>query len=532
MGRLSFLAVLTAMLLVAVPARAAEFPDGVEAGALTEPGLLAANCERIKEDSGRTTVIGAVMSRIVQSPGVFDFSGLDGQVDTAIGCGLDPAIRVFAQPTSSEDRGMPDDLDAYGRFFGALVGHLKGRVNRFGVENEVIAPNHWTDSPADYFQLVKVAADAAHQANPGAIVLDSVSSSGGFSIIEARKQWQAGDLDRALATIQESQNNDLGGGPYLTSTSQLSAYLSNPKVLKMQDFYDQLVAHKDLIDALQLHYYGPASSLPSVIAMVRADGLNMPIEIWELGHRYLDGRPFDQTGQADESTRLLATSIGEGARYVVLQQYFDKPGNEMYGLIDGDGNSRESRFAVRNTFSMLRGTRSARRLRAGAGTDGYRFTRPGGWRWALWTDGNRVRPNRHLGVRSTTVAVTGNQGGTKHLPVSAVVLDASPRWIEPDMLVFSRKKSRRHGTVRIRAHCPTASPTRFCRGWIKVRGGKGKRTVIAARKYRLGRGVSRSIELRRHRFHGRKVRAKAIYAVPFSCPGKLKKCRSWQNLPG
>lgn len=530
MTRLSPLFVaLFALVLVTTPARAVEFPEGVEAGALTDAPLLASNCDRIKEDGVKTTVIGAVMTRIVKSPGTYDFSTLDGQVNAAIGCGIVPAIRVFIQPSSSDDRGMPDDLDAYSAFFGALVGHMKGRVTRFGVENEVIAPTHWTDTPAEYFQLLKIAADAAHAANPDAILLDSVSSSGGFSIIEARKQWLAGDLDGALATIQESQTNDLGGGPYLTSTSQVPAYLSSAKVLKMQDFYDQLVAHKNLIDALQLHYYGPASSIPSTIAMVRNDGFNMPIEIWELGHRYLDGRPFEQQDHADESTRLIATAVGEGARYVVLQQYFDKLANKMYGLIDGDGNSRQARFAVRNTLSMLRDTTSARRLRAGSGTDGYRFDRPGGWRRVLWATGAAVRPGKALGIRSTTVAVTGNQGGRSHERISSVTVGKSPRWFEPDMLEIWRQKARRKGFLRVKAHCPAASPTRFCRGWVKFRGGKGKRKVVAARKYKIGRGASRVIDVRRRK-QRKRVRPQVIFATPFSCPGKLNHCRSWQNL--
>ena len=513
-------------LLAAAPARGTGFPDGVEGGALTDPPLLASNCERIKEDGGQTTVIGAVMTRIVESPGVYDFSGVDGQVGTAISCGIDPAIRVFAEPSNSDDRGMPDDLDAYGAFFGALVGHMKGRVERFGVENEVIAPNHWKDTPAQYFQLLQVAADAAHAANPDATILDSVSSSGGFSIIEARKQWLAGDLEGALATIQESQKNDLGGGPYLTSTDQVPAYLSVPKVLKMQEFYDQLVAHRDRIDALQLHYYGPASSLPSVVAMVRADGLDMPIEIWELGHRYLDGRPFEEAGHADEATRLLATAVGEGARYVVLQQYFDKPNNEMYGLIDGDGNSRQARFALRNTLSKLRDTSSAYRLRAGNDTDGYRFDRPGGWRRVLWSTAGDVKPGKKLSIRSTTVALTGNTGGTKHVPVASVVVGSSPQWLEPDMLEIWRKPAKRKRFVRVKAHCPDASPTRLCRGWIRFRGGKGNRKLIAARKYVLARGVTRVIAIHRKRT---KARVKVIFAIPFSCPGKVKSCRSWST---
>jgi hypothetical protein len=523
------LILLTFALLVPGAARATEFPEGIEAGALTEPNLLLSNCERIREDGGRTSVIGAVMTRIVKSPGVYDFSGVDGQVNTAIACGIDPAIRVFAQPSNSDDRGMPDDLDAYATFFGTLVGHMKGRVDRFGVENEVIAPNHWKDTPAQYFQLLQTAADAAHAANPDAIILDSVSSSGGFSIIEARKQWLAGDLEGALATIQESQRNDLGGGPYLTSTDQVPAYLSVPKVLKMQEFYDQLITHRSLIDALQLHYYGPASSLPAVIAMVRADDLDMPIEIWELGHRYLDGRPFEQTGQADESTRLIATAAGEGSRYTVLQQYFDKPDNQMYGLIDDQGNSREARFAVRNTLSMLRGTTSAYRLRAGNGTDGFRFDRPGGWRRVLWSTGDAVKPGGKLGVRSTTVAVTGNTGGTAHLPVASVRLDSSPRWIEPDMVEIWRQRTKRKNLVRVKMSCPTASPTRYCRGWVRFRGGKGKRKLIAARKYKLGRGTTRVISIRRKRIS---AKAKVIFATPFSCPGKARHCRSWKNLVG
>ncbi len=416
---------------------------------------------------------------------------------------------------------MPDDLAAYGAFFGTLVAHTRGRVRRFGVENEVIAPNHWKDTPAEYFQLLKVAADAAHAADPDAIVLDSVGSSGGFSIVEARKQWLAGDLEGALATIQQSQTNDLGGGPYLTSTDQVPVYLSAPRVSKMQEFYDQLVAHRDLIDALQLHYYGPASGIPSLIAMVRADGFGMPIEIWELGHRYLDDRPFDLTDHADESTRLIATAVGEGARYAVLQQYFDKPDNQMYGLIDGAGNSRPARFAARNTISMLKGARSATRLRAGSGTDGYRFDRADGWRRVLWATGDPVEPGRRLGVHSTTVAVTGNQSGTAHRKVSSVLVGSSPQWFEPDMIELTRRSSKRRRHVRVRARCPAASPTRFCRGRIKVRGAAHNRLVIATRKYKVGRNSTRVFDLRRrHRREKKKGQGDLRRAVQLPGQGQ------------
>ena len=530
LARLSLpIATILALFALVLPAEAAEFPDGVATGALTDPALLSANCQRIKEDGGQTTVIGAVMTRIAKAPGSYDFTSIDNPVNVAISCGLEPAVRVFVQPSSSDDRGMPDDLAAYGSFFGALVAHLKGRVSRFGVENEVISPTHWTDTPAEYFELLKTAADAAHAANPDSIILDSVSSSGGFSIIEARKLWLAGDLEGALATIQESQTNDLGGGPYLTSTGQVPAYLSTAKVLKMQEFYDQLVAHRNLIDALQLHYYGPASSIPSMMAMVRADGFGMPIEIWELGRRYLDGRPFDQAGQADESTRLIVTSVGEGARYLVLQQYFDKLDNQMYGLIDADGNSRQARFAVRNTISMLRDTRSAERLQAGPGVDGYRFDRPGGWRKVLWSKGSSAKAGNLLGIRSTTVAVTGNQGESNHLRVSSATVVRSPRWFEPDMIEVTRRNPGKPGYVRVEARCPTASPTRFCQGWIRFKGGRGNRKTVAQRRYKIGRGITRTIDIRRAR-SARGIQAKALFAVPFSCPGGVASCRSWQKF--
>src|SRR5690242_4154670 len=101
------LALLAALLLIATPARAGEFPDGVEAGVLTDPPLLASNCARIKEDGGRTTVINAVLTRIVKPNGSYDFSTLDAQVNAAIECGTDPALRVFATPSSDDERGMP-----------------------------------------------------------------------------------------------------------------------------------------------------------------------------------------------------------------------------------------------------------------------------------------------------------------------------------------------------------------------------------------------------------------------------------------
>jgi hypothetical protein len=125
------------------------------------------------------------------------------------------------------------------------------------------------------------------------------------------------------------------------------------------------------------------------------------------------------------------------------------------------------------------------------------------------------------------VAVTGNQGGTAHVPVATLAIGSSPQWVEPDMIEVWRQAAKRKGFVRVKASCPAASPTRYCQGWIKLRGGRHNRVLVAAHKYKLGRGATRVLSIRRKRT---RAKAKVIFATPFSCPGKLKTCRSWQNL--
>lgn len=71
----------------------------------------------------------------------------------------------------------PEDFDDYGRFVRATVEHFKGRVRFYQIWNEPNLidewgwnPSHPVD-PADYVDLLAVAADAAREADPNVVIL-------------------------------------------------------------------------------------------------------------------------------------------------------------------------------------------------------------------------------------------------------------------------------------------------------------------------------------------------------------------------
>ena len=341
----------------------------------------------------------------------------------------------------------------------------EGAGRSFRVENEVISTTHWTDTPAGYFQLLRVAADATHAANPDAIILDSGQLERRFSIIEARKQWLAGDPEGALATIQKARPMT-SAAAHLTSTSQLPAYLSNAKVMKMPEFYDQLVAHQDPDRCPSAPLLRAASSIPAD----RRDGQGRRFRHADrsgssVAGTWTDDR-FSSMNHADEVDLADHHRDRRRRSVTVLQQYFDKP-ETMYGLIDGDGNSRQARFAVRKHAFNAEGHRSARAASRPVQAPmviGSTGPAAGG---GFWATGDELKPGK-VPRHPTTVAVTSNQGGTTHLPVSSVTIRTSPQWFEPGTLSRSGAQSRRKGFARVKARCLSRHQPGTAVGWTKL----------------------------------------------------------------
>lgn len=530
--------VLAVALASATGARALPNALGSEVvGAQVDPATVIASCPSVRPDTIQTTVLAYNRGRLETAGGAPNFTGVDRDIDAELACGITPLLRLRVGSGDNPDT-YPADPGAYAALLTALAAHERGRVERFAIENEVNAPSHWSDTVEAYFALVNLASRAIHAGNPDAIVLDSTFASGGITAVRVNELYQSGDRAGALALLQEDQVNELGGGPKAKTEADVATYLADPKVQKFLRFFDAMLANQNLFDAFQLHYYGPSQHLPAIIDMLRRHGMTKPIETWELNHRYLDGRQFDEEDFANEATRLFATAIGEGSRVTVFSRYADRAENGAIGLTDIAGGSHAVRFAFRTVVRLLGGAQASGPLILPGGAFGYAFERPSGPVAAFWALNGAPVVGRRLGIAATSAAVTGNQATRPHqVRLASLAAGPSPQFAEPDLPVLERVAARRvHRPARprprgrrifIRVACPEASPFTRCAGVLRVPGRTGRKRV------RLG---SRAIALSRGRSHVYSVRLlgrgrpSAAVADSRPCPGGLRPCRSWVHL--
>ncbi len=514
---------------------------GAVIGAQVDPLTASAACTSGRSETPQATVLAYGRPRLEADDGTPTFTALDRDVDRELGCGLQPLLRL-SNSGADEPSTYPSDPEEYAALLEALAAHEKGRVERYAIENEVNAPSHFSDTPENYFALLHLASDAIHAGDPDAIVLDSTFASGGISLVRVNELYAAGQKARALALLQEVQVNELGGGPPVTTEDGVGTYLADPKSQRVLRLFDVMLANQDAFDAFQFHYYGPSQHMAQLISMLRRHGMDKPIEAWEVNHRYLDERPFDEADFADEVSRLLATAVGEGSRVTVFSRYADRSENAAYGLTDGAGGSHRARYAFRTSVRLLSGATRSGPLRLAGGALGYSFQLPRGRVAAFWALSGSPLIGPRLGISATSAAVTENEAtAPKHLRLAGLRALASPRYAEPDLPVLSRRRApkrragKRRGAahpIRMRVACPAASPFKRCAGKLRI---SGKRRAGHGRRLRRGRLGSRHFDVARGRSHDfsivvRRGEATLARAEPRACPGGLEGCHSWLRL--
>lgn len=521
-GRIAIVIAMTALGAAPAGAQARELALGGEVfGTQTDPLTAAARCAELDAAGSGATALFTTQGQLTRDDGSFNFNGVDADVDSERACGLEPGLRVDAK-LSADDTGYPDDPEAYAQLLRALSAHLAGRVQRFAIDNEAAVEAHFPDTPERYYEMLRLASTAIHAGNPDALVVDASMSYGSLGVVEVNDLWQQGRRAEALALLQEVQANELGGGPPVKDESDVEAYLAGDKAQRMLRFFELAVANQDAYDVFQFHYYGPSQSLPGMLATVRRLGITRPIEIWELNHRYLDGRPYDDAEHADETARLLLTAAGEGSAWTVFTNLFDRLDHQNFGLLDSSGARRLAfgRFAV--ISSELSGATAASPLKLPPEAGGYSFERPAGEVLALWS-GERAKVGRRLPIDASTVAVASTADGiVRHRRLAGLRAKPTPALVTPDLVQIARAgDGRRRHRLRLRLDCPQDSRFGHCAGMLRVKGAAAEPVPYRLRRGDHDRAV---IELQRSR------RARKVLAVASRCPDRRRRCASWLKL--
>jgi len=233
---------------------------------------------------------------------------------------------------------QPNGPNLWAAFVRRVVQIYAGRINRWIIWNEPeIDPqtygHEWCGTMEEYYQLLKVAYLAAHQANPDVTI-------------------------------------HLAGMTYWHDPDYLRRFLS----VTMQD--PTAPEHNYYFDVVAVHIYFQTETVPFIInkarAALNAYGLNKPIwvnetnaspdsdPLWPLV------RPRWRVSLEEQAGFLLqsfALALSAGAQRVAVYKWMDAglpPGGEPFGVLRPDGSRRPAFDAYRLITTHYAGTTSAR----------------------------------------------------------------------------------------------------------------------------------------------------------------------------
>jgi hypothetical protein len=260
-----------------------------------------------------------------------------------------PPWATDGQGGSGVPRGLylpiDDPNNLWASFMRTIVARYAGRVDHWIIWNEpdIVPPAdgvQFAGTPADYYQLVKVAYQVAKQANPNAVI-------------------------------------HLAGLTYYHDQQYLQRFLSEAK----KD--PSAAANHAYFDVASLHLYFTSDEVYNVAQIfrntLRLNGLSQPIWINETNASPSSDplNPWQSPTwivsldqQASYLVHSFALGLAAGVDRISVYKLIDIPvysiGFPAYGLIRADGSHRLAYDALKVITTYFRGTRSARLARNGA----------------------------------------------------------------------------------------------------------------------------------------------------------------------
>lgn len=416
-------------------------------GSYVRPDEIAQWCDEFQAYGVRFTWMAVPWNGIEPRPGRFRWQIADQVVQTAASCGLDIGFHILARsswateppPASARNRAPsmpPKNMDDYYNFVFQLASRYKGIVSRYSVENEAHAAANWGSSPESYFELLATAYRAVKDADPNALVENSGLSSSAIGVLITNDLLEAG-RDQDAVSFLRSYYADYapgrGQGEPITVEQEgdLRELLSHPEAVRVLQWAPLLFANHEFYDVVQLHYFGPWEEIPTVVGWVRsnleAQGANKPVEFWEFGYGWDDVSTYDPEAHARAEPKYLATALGEGALRALSWQFTDFAAPLGHPGLFTESGPRPAAESFRISAEKLNGTTGSERLDLGEGIWAYRFEKPTGDVYAIWsTASTRVS----LPIDAATVIVTTITGETSEADPKALDVGVSPIFVE------------------------------------------------------------------------------------------------------
>jgi hypothetical protein len=126
--------------------------------------------------------------QIERTENQWDFEQYDRYVDTAKAAGKKVlGVLAYGVPWIFDNGNSakyipPDKMDYFLRYVRQTVKHFEGRVDAWCIWNEPNTARFWKGTRQEFFELTRLAADAAREADPGVILLGGAFTRGVFGL--------------------------------------------------------------------------------------------------------------------------------------------------------------------------------------------------------------------------------------------------------------------------------------------------------------------------------------------------------------
>jgi len=326
--------------------------------------------------------------RLERTPGSWDFSATDAVVASSQQYGLQVegiligtpgwAVQPGDKPGNGLSRNayLPytDPHNLWAQYVRQTVMHYAGKVAYWEVWNEPDLSFFWSNTPADYFQLLKVAYKVIKSVDQRALVLMA-----GMVVPDLR--FFSRVLDAVNATPNWRDNHGY-------------------------------------FDAVAWHAYGPAGSLYTNINTMRgilaAKG-HPGTPIWVTEDGFPASNPNGEPRQAAYVIQTIAYALAAGADHVLVYRASDDPTPKTWGLLSAAGTPRLGYLAFQLAASLFANARAVVYAPTQS-LERFALYEPGRRVVVLWghgvSDGSAV-----LSADGLAASLTDWQGVSSALPV-------------------------------------------------------------------------------------------------------------------
>lgn len=278
-----------------------------------------------------------------------NLSMLDNAVDSAIGKGITPLIKIGANE-------VPADMDLLLDWTGDVVERFVDRVQHYALGNEVDNPREqWTAESYGDFRCRGY--DIIKSAKPDAVVLDGGMTMGAYladwaNEIARDDPWEAISFLEQWGDAMQRRHHRAP-----TTVEGLLAWLSTPLNVKRLALVDELFTNGHF-DALQFHYLQDAPGMLAFYMQRLQSKTSKLLAAWEIGFGWTgnkDGEPFDELDHARGLVTTLATCIAEGAMHTIQEPATESSYSVGRGLWTQDCVPRPAAIAYSVLADKIKG---------------------------------------------------------------------------------------------------------------------------------------------------------------------------------